>query len=115
MVDRLHGLRSDILEEIQRDLAAVALCPATDDAPVDPDRRAGVAGAVEQRRAIPTEVPVAILPAHGRGVQRGKERDPRLGRLARLQVICQQVAGPTSVEVHLDDVDRGQGFSRRTE
>ena len=98
----LSGLRADILEEMECDLAIVALRPAADDAPVDPDRRAGVAGAVEQRRAIPTEVPVAIGPAHGRGVESGKERDPRLGRRARLEVIGQHVADPASIEVHLD-------------
>ena len=81
-------LRADVLEQPGCDLAAgSSLRPAADDAAVDPDGRPGVAVAVEQRRAVRSEVPIAGGPAHRRGVERGKERDPRLGRVARVRVI----------------------------
>ena len=59
-----------------------------------------------------TQVPVAVAPAHGRRVERGKQRDPRFGRLARVNVVGEDVAARAPVELHLDGLDRGQGFSR---
>ena len=107
-------LRADVLEQPQCDLATGAsLRPAADDAAVDPDGRPGVAVAVEQRRAVRAEVPVAGGPAHRRGVERGQERDPRLGPLARVRVIGEDVADASVVKVDLDGIDRLQRLLRR--
>src|SRR6476646_2171968 len=65
-VDRLRRLRRDVLEESQADLAARAPRPAADDPPVGPDGRAGVTVAIEERRSVRTQIPVAVAPAHRR-------------------------------------------------
>ena len=51
-VERGAGLGADVLEQLQLDLGAVGLAPAADDAAVDPRGRPGVAGGVEQLRAV---------------------------------------------------------------
>ena len=75
--DRRGGLGSGVLEEPDHDLAVLALRPAADDPAVPPGRGADVAGPVEQRRGVLADVPAALAPAHGGGVQGGQQRRPR--------------------------------------
>ena len=101
----------DILEQAGHDLAVRALAPAADDAAIEPDRRAGVAVAVEQGRAVRPEIPVARGPAHRRRVEGRQERDPRVrarpSPVSRSSAITRPVV--PSLEVDLDRVERGEG------
>src|SRR5256712_10077106 len=72
----LLGLFADVFEQSIGDLATLSLGPTTNDPTVRPDRGSGVAGAVEQRRSMRTEIPIAADPAHHRGVHAGGEGDP---------------------------------------
>ena len=78
--------------------------------------RAPVAGGVEHLRAVRTEVPVALEPAHRGRVERGQQGDPGLDGADGVGVVGQHPARPAAVQRHLDraDVpqrlpDRGQG------
>ena len=71
--------RADVLEQADHDLAVPALAPAADDSSVPPDGRPGVPVRVEERRPVRAEVPLALLPAHRRRVERGEERRRALG------------------------------------
>ena len=53
-------------------------------------------------RAVRAEVPVAVLPAHRRRVERGQQRHPRPGAGHRLDVVGQHQPGRAAVEVDLD-------------
>ena len=74
--------RADVLQQLEHHLAVRALAPSAHDPAVQPHRRAGVAGAIEQLRRVIAEVPVALLPPHDRGVERREQRRPRLDRPA---------------------------------
>ena len=103
-LDRAQPVGAHVLEQLQLDRTARLLPPAAHDPSLPPHRGAAVARRVEQLRLVLPEVPVALEPAHRRGVERREERGPGLGRLGRLEVVAEQVAGP-AVEVDLDGAD----------
>ena len=88
------------------DLAVVALAPDADDPAVPPGCRAAVAVAVEDLVDVGSEVEAALLPTHGRGVERGQQRRPGPGSPTRVEVVRQQPAGVAVVEGHLDGLRR---------
>ena len=71
------------LQQARADRAVGRLCPGADHAPVGPDRRPGIAVAIEQLLGVGAQVPLASLPPHRRGVERRQQRDPVAGRLPR--------------------------------
>src|SRR5918997_1413702 len=77
-LDGVTRLRAHIGEQAQRDLALLALGPPAHDLAVPPDRRAGVAVAVEQPRTVRAQVPVALAPAHHRRIEAWEQRSPWL-------------------------------------
>src|SRR5271156_4905166 len=102
---RGRGFGPGVLEQPDRDLPVLALCPAAHDPAVPPSRRADVARPVEQGRGVLAHVPGSLAPAHGGGVQRGQQRRPGLGGGGRGLVAGQQYAG-RAAEVHLGEVQR---------
>ena len=83
------------------------LSPTSDDSPVRPNRGPGVAVAVEQPGTMAAQVPVPLLPAHHRGVEGRKERNPRLDVAHRLQVIGEDKSDAVC-ECYLDCSASGQ-------
>ena len=81
-VDGPACLAPDVLEQLHFDLAARVLAPPADDAAVAPDCRRRRCRSCRTRRACAGRVPVAFLPAHGRGIERRQQRDPRRRRPA---------------------------------
>ena len=69
--DRGSRLRADVLEQAIPDLAVTTLRPPTDNATFPPHGRACIAVAVEQHGPVRPEVPVSLLPAHRRRIERG--------------------------------------------
>src|SRR6266545_3996456 len=67
-LDGVLPVPADVLERPPDDLAVRPLGPAADDATVPPHGGPGVAGAVEQRGLVLSQVPRPLGPAHGRRV-----------------------------------------------
>lgn len=59
-LDHADRPRPDVIAKPENDLAVLALCPASDDSAVPPDRRPDVPGVTEQRSCMITEMPVAL-------------------------------------------------------
>ena len=105
LLDARRRLGADVVEQADDHLAVVALGPAADHPSVGPDGGPGVAVDVVELLAVRAEAEVAVLPAHRRRVERGQQRDPRVGRGHRLGVAGEHQAGQ-AVEVDLDGVER---------
>src|SRR5260370_3709897 len=108
-VDRGRSLATGVLEQPHGDLAIGTLRPAAHDPAVPPDARADVAGPVEQRGAVLTEVPAAFLPAHRALVQGRQQCRPWWRRLDGFQIGGEYEPGGT-VHVDLRGPDRGEGL-----
>ena len=82
-VDGRALLGANVGEDRVGNGAVPALGPGADDAPVGPHGRPTVAVAVEEQPCVcRIEIPVALLPAHGGGIETGKQRHPRFDRRA---------------------------------
>ena len=110
--DRRVDVGPDVLEELHDHLAGRALRPATDDSPVRPHGRTGVAVAVEQHRRMLADVPRTPLPSHRRRIERRQQGDPRLDRSLGCQVVGEHDPGiGLTLEIDGDHVEPGE---RRT-
>src|SRR5215212_7798761 len=69
LVDLAPSSSSDPLEVMRLDRAVLRLRPRSNNAPIDPQARAAIAGAVEYLHRRAREVPVALLPSHDRRVK----------------------------------------------
>ena len=101
-VDLVATFSADVGQQAVGDRPVRALHPGADDLAVHPDRRTGVAVAVEDVGAMRAEVPLTFLPPHDRGVEAWEERDPGLRLGHRLEVVGQQPGGPAVLELDLD-------------
>jgi len=90
-----------------------ALRPAPDDAPVDPDGRAGVAVAVEELWAVVAEEEPTLDPGHRRRVERGQQGDPGGGLRGRAGIVLEDVARLARIGLPLElDLDRADSLQR---
>ena len=105
----VHRVAPDVLQQSVDDLAALALCPSTNDSAVPPHGRAGVARPVEEQRCVRSEEPVPTGPTHHSGVEAGKERGERSRSADRSDVVREDDASATD---ELDLLDRQHPTAR---
>ena len=96
-----------VLQQLQLHAGVTVLVPAAHHSAVPPRGGAGVAVAVENLIPMSAEIPIALKPAHCRGVQAGQQGAPGRGIRFGLQVVGQHIAG-VAVQVDLHRANVGQ-------